>query len=60
MVTRCIRHGSRDQRRDRLRFEGYRSGHMMYLREEDLATSNQHIREFIQESIPEAGMPAKY
>jgi hypothetical protein len=52
--------GSREQLRDRLRFEGYRSGHMMYLREEDLATSNQHIREFIQESIPEEDTPAKY
>lgn len=46
--------------RDRLRFEGYRSGHMMYLREEDLATSNEHIREFIQASIPAEGQPAKY
>ena len=52
--------GSRSHLRDRLRFEGYRSGHMMYLREEDLATSNQHIREFIQESIPEEDTPAKY
>jgi carboxypeptidase C (cathepsin A) len=32
---------------DRMAFRGYRSGHMMYLRQEDLATSNQHIREFI-------------
>lgn len=46
--------------RDRMRFEGYRSGHMMYLREEDLATSNEHIREFIQASIPAEGQPAKY
>ena len=45
---------------DRIRFEGYRSGHMMYLREEDLETSNQDIREFIQQSIPEEGVPAKY
>lgn len=45
---------------DRLRFEGYRSGHMMYLREEDLVSSNEHIREFIQESLPEKGAPAKY
>ena len=34
--------------KERLRFEGYRSGHMMYLREEDLETANEHIREFIQ------------
>jgi len=45
---------------DRMRFEGYRSGHMMYLRQEDLASSNRHIREFIRESIPAAGMPARY
>lgn len=46
--------------RDRLSFKGYRSGHMMYLRAEDLATSNEDIREFIRNSIPEEGMPAKY
>lgn len=45
---------------DRLRFEGYRSGHMMYLRQDDLATSNEHIREFIRDSLPEAGVPAAY
>ncbi len=44
----------------RMRFEGYRSGHMMYLRAADLATSNQHVREFIQASIPKPGTPAKY
>jgi carboxypeptidase C (cathepsin A) len=52
--------GSRETMRDRLRFEGYRSGHMMYLRSEDLATSNDDIREFIEASIPEAGTPARY
>ena len=36
---------------DRMRFEGYRSGHMMYLRSEDLETSNQHIRDFIAWSL---------
>lgn len=46
--------------KNRLRFEGYRSGHMMYLRSEDLATSNEHIREFIKQSTPAAGQPAKY
>lgn len=45
---------------DRIYFKGYRSGHMMYLREEDLATSNEDIRQFIRESIPEEGVPAKY
>src|SRR5579859_619896 len=44
--------------RDRMRFEGYRSGHMMYLRAEDLATSNEHIRDFIRKSTPALGQPA--
>lgn len=43
---------------DRMRFEGYRSGHMMYLRAEDLETSNEHIREFIEQSLPDG--PATY
>lgn len=46
--------------RERLRFEGYESGHMMYLRKEDLATSNQHIRDFIKASTPGDGVPASY
>ncbi|TVQ49808.1 MAG: carboxypeptidase [Saprospirales bacterium] len=46
--------------KDRLRFEGYRSGHMMYLRHEDLELSNRHLRDFILNSIPEEGQPAKY
>ncbi|MBS1506388.1 MAG: carboxypeptidase [Bacteroidetes bacterium] len=46
--------------KDRMRFEGYRSGHMMYLRAEDLVTSNEHIRDFIKKSTPAAGQPAKY
>ncbi|MCH7408609.1 carboxypeptidase [Belliella sp. DSM 111904] len=45
---------------DRLSFKGYRSGHMMYLRAEDLKTSNDDIREFIKKTIPEKGTPAKY
>ncbi|MBO9566695.1 MAG: carboxypeptidase [Niastella sp.] len=44
----------------RLSWEGYRSGHMMYLRKEDLATSNEHIREFIKKSLPKPGVPARY
>jgi len=46
--------------KNRLRFEGYRSGHMMYLRGEDLISSNDHIRDFIKKSTPAAGQPAKY
>jgi len=46
--------------KDRLRFEGYRSGHMMYLRREDLQSANEHIREFIKNATPAEGVPAKY
>jgi hypothetical protein len=33
---------------------------MMYLRSEDLATSNEDIRTFIEASIPDEGTPARY
>jgi carboxypeptidase C (cathepsin A) len=46
--------------KNRIDWKGYRSGHMMYLRSEDLASSNEHIREFIRKSMPKAGVPAKY
>ncbi len=46
--------------KDRLSFKGYRSGHMMYLRKEDLKQSNQDIREFIKNTIPNSNTPAKY
>ncbi|HMP12522.1 MAG TPA: carboxypeptidase [Saprospiraceae bacterium] len=46
--------------KNRLRFEGYRSGHMMYLRREDLAKANEHIREFIRDTMPKKGEAAKY
>ena len=46
--------------KDRFTFKGYRSGHMMYLRREDLETANEDIREFIQNSLPEKGEPAEY
>jgi carboxypeptidase C (cathepsin A) len=45
---------------DRMFWEGYRSGHMMYLRKEDLSTSNDHLRVFIKNSIPKPGVPAKF
>lgn len=46
--------------KDRISFKGYRSGHMMYLRKEDLATSNDDVRAFIAASLPGKGVPAKY
>ena len=45
--------------KDRFYFEGYRSGHMMYLRNEDLIKANEDIRNFIENSAAK-GKPAKY
>lgn len=45
---------------DRLSFKGYRSGHMMYLRNEDLKKANDDVREFIINSLPKPGAPAMY
>lgn len=44
---------------DRLSFKGYRSGHMMYLRKDDLKTANEDLKEFIQKSTV-GGKAAKY
>ncbi len=44
----------------RMSWEGYRSGHMMYLRKEDLQKSNEDIRQFILKSTPKEGQPARY
>ncbi|GAB1307399.1 carboxypeptidase [Urechidicola sp. KH5] len=46
--------------KDRFDFKGYRSGHMMYLRREDLKSANEHLREFILRTIPKEGVGAKY
>lgn len=45
--------------KDRFEFKGYRSGHMMYLRREDLKKANDDIRAFIQRTMTQ-GEPAKY
>lgn len=45
--------------KDRFSFKGYRSGHMMYLRNEDLIKSNDDLREFIKASLTN-GKAAKY
>ena len=44
----------------RLKWEGYKSGHMVYLRKEVLPTASENLRKFILESIPKPGEPAKY
>lgn len=49
--------------KDRISWEGYRSGHMMYLRKEDLATSNEHLRQFFKKTSTihnNQPQPAKY
>ena len=45
--------------KDRFEFKGYRSGHMMYLRREDLETANNDIRTFIKRTLTN-GKSAKY
>jgi carboxypeptidase C (cathepsin A) len=46
--------------KDRMAWKGYRSGHMMYLRQEDLVSANDDLREFIRKTTPKPGQPAKY
>ena len=45
--------------KDRFEFKGYRSGHMMYLRREDLKAANDDIRAFIKRTMTN-GKSAKY
>ncbi|MEM1336529.1 MAG: carboxypeptidase [Bacteroidota bacterium] len=45
--------------KDRFEFKGYRSGHMMYLRREDLQKSNEDLRNFIIRTMTK-GESAKY
>ena len=45
--------------KDRFTFKGYRSGHMMYLRQDDLIKANDDLREFIL-STTYKGKSAKY
>jgi carboxypeptidase C (cathepsin A) len=45
--------------KDRFSFKGYRSGHMMYLRTEDLIAANEDLRNFIAGSLAK-GRAAKY
>lgn len=44
--------------KDRFTYKGYRSGHMMYLRNEDLISANNDLRDFIKGSLTK-GKPAK-
>ena len=44
--------------KNRLSWHGFRSGHMMYLRKEDIVTANDQLREFIKNSIPKPSSEA--
>jgi carboxypeptidase C (cathepsin A) len=46
--------------KSRLHWEGYRSGHMLYLRKPDLEAATENLRKFIREATPKPGEPAKY
>ena len=45
--------------RDNITLEMYEAGHMMYLRRPDLKQANDDVREFIRNTIPAPGEPAK-
>ncbi|MEO6406793.1 MAG: carboxypeptidase [Ferruginibacter sp.] len=44
---------------NRMSWKGYRSGHMMYLRKDDLVTATDDLRVFIKDALPK-DKPAKY
>lgn len=46
--------------KSRMSFKGYMSGHMMYLRAEDLQKSNDDLRDFIQNTMVSPTKAAKY
>lgn len=45
---------------DRFIFKGYRSGHMIYVRKDDLKQGNEDIRQFILSQIPKDWKAIKY
>jgi carboxypeptidase C (cathepsin A) len=46
--------------KDRITWKGFRSGHMMYLRKEDIVTANDQLRDFIRKAVPKPGEAARY
>jgi len=46
--------------KDRMHWEGYESGHMLYLRKTDAEVAADNLRKFIRESVAKPGTPAKY
>jgi hypothetical protein len=48
------------QLQDRIDYKEYQSGHMIYIRKDMLIDSNDDVREFILNAIPEEGEGIKY
>lgn len=46
--------------KDRMKWTGFKSGHMMYLRRQDLKEANEQLRDFFKNSIPAKDQPARY
>jgi carboxypeptidase C (cathepsin A) len=46
--------------KDRIRFKAYKSGHMLYVRDQSMIQGNKDLRQFIKNSIPKKGQPIKY
>jgi carboxypeptidase C (cathepsin A) len=46
--------------KNRMTWNGFRSGHMMYLRKDDLGKANEQLRNFIAGALPKAGEAEKY
>lgn len=46
--------------KDRIEWEGYRSGHMIYVHKDDLVAASNDLRSFILKSLPKPGEASKY
>ncbi len=46
--------------KDRIEFKAFKSGHMLYVRDQDCKEGNDDLRAFIKNSIPKPGQPIQY
>jgi len=46
--------------KDRIQFKAFKSGHMLYIRDEDNKEGNNDLRQFIKSSIPKENQPIQY
>ncbi len=49
-----------DRLSDRIEWHGFRSGHMMYIRDEDCKKANDLIRAFLKKAVPQKGAAIRY